>query len=110
MDPNYGIAHWYLGLSYAQKKMYQEAAAELSKANELLKGNALLEGDLGHLYAVSGRKDEAQKVIDELQQTSQQQHDWPYCIALIYAGLGEKFGHSNGCKGIRGSLRLADLS
>ena len=90
MDPNYGIAHWYLGLSYEQKKMYQEAAAELSKANELLKGNALLEGDLGHLYAVSGRKDEAQKVIDELQQTSQQQHDWPYCIALIYAGLGEK--------------------
>ena len=90
MDRNYGLAHWYLGRSYEEKKMYGEAAAELGKAKELLNGNAILAGDLGHLYAVSGRKDEARKIIEELQQISQQQHDWPYCIALIYAGLGEK--------------------
>ena len=89
-DPNYGLAHWYLGLSYEQKKMYKEAEAALGKAKGLLKGNALLEGDLGHLYAVLGRKDEARKVINELEQISKQHRDWPYCIALIYTGLDEK--------------------
>jgi TolB-like protein/Tfp pilus assembly protein PilF len=90
MDPNYGLTHWYLGLSYEQKAMYPEAAAELGKAKELLKGNMILHGDLGHLYAVSGKRNEAQKILDELQKSSKQQYDWPYQIALIYAGVGEK--------------------
>ena len=90
MDPNYSLAHWYLGLSYEQKKMYAEATAELGKARELLKGNMILEGDLGHLYAVSGKTDQAREVVDELQNSSKPQYDWPYSIALIYAGLGEK--------------------
>jgi len=90
MDPNYGLTHWYLGLCYEQKAMYPEAAAELGKAEELLKGNMILHGDLGHLYAVSGKRNEAQKILDELQKSSKQQYDWPYQIALIYVGLGEK--------------------
>jgi serine/threonine protein kinase len=37
IDPNFGIAHWYLGLCYEQKGKYAEAEGELRKAQNLLR-------------------------------------------------------------------------
>ncbi|GAC1662421.1 MAG: hypothetical protein NVS9B9_24190 [Ktedonobacteraceae bacterium] len=90
MDPHYGLTHWYLGLAYEQKAMYAEAETELSNATVLLKGNTGVKSDLGHLYAVSGKKDEAQKIINELQEQSKRRYVSSYQIALIYNGLGKK--------------------
>jgi len=44
---------------------------------------------LGHAYAVSGNKAEAQKVIDHLKKLSAHSYIAPYNVAVIYAGLGE---------------------
>ena len=46
--------------------------------------------DLGHAYAVSGKREEAQKVIGHLRELSVHQYVAPYNVAVIYAGLGEK--------------------
>ena len=45
---------------------------------------------LGHAYAVSGQKGEAQKVLEQLNQRSKHSYFTPYFIATIYTGLGEK--------------------
>jgi TolB-like protein/Tfp pilus assembly protein PilF len=90
MDPNYGLTHWYLGMAYEQKAKYVEALAELQKGKDLLKENVGVEADLGHTYAVSGNREEAQKVMDELEELSKQRYVSSYHIALIYTGLGEK--------------------
>ena len=90
MDPHYGLTHWYLGMTYKQKAMFAEAVAELGQAKELLPGNVVLEADIGHAYAVSGNREEAQKVVDELKELSKQRYVSSYNIALIYTGLGEK--------------------
>ena len=45
---------------------------------------------LGHAYAVSGRKKQAQKVLAGLRELSERRHVSPRFIALIYVGLGEK--------------------
>jgi tetratricopeptide (TPR) repeat protein len=90
MDPNYGLTHWYLGMAYEQKANYVEALAELQKGKDLLKENVGVEADLGHAYAVSGNREEAQKVMDELEELSKQRYVSSYHIALIYTGLGEK--------------------
>ena len=50
-------------------------------------GNALF---IGHVYAVSGKPAEAQKVVDDLKELSKRRHVSSYHIALIYLGLGEK--------------------
>jgi tetratricopeptide (TPR) repeat protein len=90
MEPNYGLTHWYLGMAYEEKANYGEALAELQKGKDLLKENVGVEADIGHAYAVSGAKEQAQKVINELQELSNQRYVSSYHIALIYTGLGEK--------------------
>jgi TolB-like protein/class 3 adenylate cyclase/Flp pilus assembly protein TadD len=87
MDPNFTVARSDLGLAYAQKKMYEEAIAELRRA--ISQGNTDYLAQLGYVYAVAGKRTEAQKVLIELKD-SKNQYVSPFGIALIYAALDEK--------------------
>jgi tetratricopeptide (TPR) repeat protein len=90
MDPNYGMAHWYLGLAYEQSPMYAQAGAEIRTAKDLLKNNVGVEAGIGRVDALSGKRAEAQKVIDELKDMSKQIYVSSYHVASIYASLGDK--------------------
>ena len=90
MDPNYGLAHWYLGLAYEQSAMYAQAAAELQTAKDLLKKNVGIEAGIGRVDALSGKRAEAEKVIDELKDLSKHVYVSSYHVASIYASLGDK--------------------
>ena len=83
MDPNYVPAHTQLATSYQNKGMFEEALAALKKAD--------ISGfQLGYAYAVAGKKDEAQKVLDELKESSKQHYVPAFSFGLIYMGLGDK--------------------
>jgi len=89
MDPNFALAHYQLGQAWVQKRMYNKAIAELQKAIELSGNNSLFASNLAYAYAVSGRKDEAVKILNDLK--NREHHSSNFCeIALIYVGLGEK--------------------
>ena len=45
---------------------------------------------LAHAFAVSGKRDEALKTLDKLQEISKRRYVSAYGVALLYAGLGEK--------------------
>jgi TolB-like protein/thioredoxin-like negative regulator of GroEL len=89
LDPDYALAHWYLGLAYEQEKMYPRALREMGRAKDLLPGNLAVLCDIGHVYAVSGDKRSAEKVIAELQEKSTHRHVNQYEVALIYVGLAQ---------------------
>ncbi|MDT4953494.1 MAG: eukaryotic-like serine/threonine-protein kinase [Acidobacteriota bacterium] len=96
-DAKYADTHWSFGLAYEGKKMYEEAIASfqsaisLSKTAEFPEGKPEMIAALGHAYAVSGRRDEALKIIGQLEaQIALGRYISPYSIALIYIGLGEK--------------------
>ena len=90
MDPNYIVAHIFLGVAYAGKEMYNEAISELKKASDLSGGDeSLIKVFLGVIYSLSGRKDEAEKVLEEMIELSKQRFISPYFIAIINAGLGQ---------------------
>ena len=89
LHPGYGLAYWYRGWDYEEKGMYAEALQEMRKARELLKSNLVVDGDIGHLYAVSGRAREAEQVIANLKVLSRSRYVNPFEIALIYVGLGQ---------------------
>src|SRR5207249_2098187 len=89
MEPNYWLAHLCLGQVYERKSMYEEAIEEIQKARSLNSLNTIL-GILGHAYAGSGKRAEAQKVLGELKEMSKRGYVSPFFIALIHVGLGEK--------------------
>jgi hypothetical protein len=48
------------------------------------------QADVVHVYAVWGKRSEAQKMLEELKERSKRMYVSPYDLAVIYAGLGEK--------------------
>ncbi|HET7112473.1 MAG TPA: winged helix-turn-helix domain-containing protein, partial [Pyrinomonadaceae bacterium] len=89
LDPNSFPARRYLGLAYEAKGMYAEAIAEFQTGVKL-SGSPLMLALLGHAYAASGKRTEAQQVLTDLQQLQDQRYVSPYTVAAIYAGLGDK--------------------
>ena len=89
LDQSFVYTHWKLGLAYEQKAMYEEAIAEFQKAIALSGGSAQAVVLLGHAYAVSGRRTEALKVLDELRELSKRKYVSSYRVAAIHLGLGE---------------------
>lgn len=89
MDQSFYFAHWQLGTAYEMKGDFQNAIAEYQKARQLNDDPWVL-ALLGHVYAATGRRDEALKILDQLKQTSRQRFVYAYGFALVYAGLGEK--------------------
>ncbi len=90
LDPLYPFAHFNLGMVYEAKEMYHEAIKHYRKTQTILGKNLELMAYLAHAYALSGRRSEAQKLLDELKTTSDQGYELRYYIAVIYVGLGEK--------------------
>jgi DNA-binding winged helix-turn-helix (wHTH) protein/TolB-like protein/Tfp pilus assembly protein PilF len=89
MDPSSFPARRYLGLAYEAKGMYAEAIAEFQTGVKL-SGSPLMLALLGHAYAASGKRAEAQQVLADLQQLQGQRYVSPYTLAAIYAGLGDR--------------------
>ena len=89
LDPNFWLVHYALALVYEQKGMYEEAIAESKKALNLFVDSPWVLGGLGHIYAVSGQREKAHQVLDELKERSKQRYVSPFDVALIYAGLEE---------------------
>lgn len=86
IDPDCFIARYLLSLALEQKGMYREAVAELTKVKEQFGGGLMYAAALGHIYAVSGDKGGARKILNELLKNDP---GGEYAIATIYAGLGE---------------------
>ena len=81
--------HRYLGQVYEAKAMYREAISEFLKALELSGGTPLDVAALGHAYAVSGHRAEANKALQQLEELAKQRYVSNYQRALVYAGLGD---------------------
>ena len=89
MDPHFAVAHYQLGQALEQKHRHDEAIAEFRRAIELSGGNTTFESNLANAYAVSGRKEEAMKIVRDLESRQSQDSSTDASIALIYVGLGD---------------------
>jgi TolB-like protein/Tfp pilus assembly protein PilF len=91
LDPNYWFHHSYLGRAYEQKGMMPEALAEFKRAFDLDNQQSENWAGLAHAYAVSGKQDEARKMLADLsRKPSADIYVSPYSVAIIYAGLEDK--------------------
>jgi eukaryotic-like serine/threonine-protein kinase len=89
LQPDYFIAHLYLGMIYAQTGPPSEAIAEAQKAVQL-SDSPLTQGVLGYSYAAAGKKSEARKIAADLGGNLDKHFVCPFEIGTIYIRLGEK--------------------
>ena len=90
LDPNFGPAYQYLGLSYLKQGRSAEAITALKKAVELTGESSIALGDLGYVYAATGKRTEALTIIGKLEDKYERKQAIGQYIAPIYLGLGEK--------------------
>lgn len=79
-----------LVVSIEQKGMLEQALAEYEKAVDLSERGTNAITSLGRAYAVTGKKHEARKIIEELEIRAKQRNISAYQMALIHLGLDEK--------------------
>jgi TolB-like protein/DNA-binding winged helix-turn-helix (wHTH) protein/Tfp pilus assembly protein PilF len=89
LDPNFAVGHYELGQALEQKHVHDEAIAEFKRAIELSGHSGAFDSNLGYAYAVSGREDEAFKILNDLQARHDENPSNGADIALIYVGLGD---------------------
>jgi Flp pilus assembly protein TadD len=70
--------------------MHDEAIAEFQRAIELSGHSGAFDSNLGYVYAVSGRKEEAIKIARSLAARHDQNPSADANVALIYVGLGDR--------------------
>ena len=90
LDATYWLDHIFLGRAYEQQNKMPDAFAAFENARKLDQDHAEIWSALGHAYAVSGNKAEAQKVMDRLQDPKALSYVAPYNVAIVYAGLGNR--------------------
>ena len=91
LDPNFPNAHFQLARCYLMMRRYDEAIAEAQKARALYGGDTIpSKVQLGRIYALSGWRDEALKILAELEDESSRRHVSPVAFAALYSALGDK--------------------
>jgi len=87
MDPNFGIARFFIGQAYAEKNMHSEAVAELEQAVALTGQSAEAVASLGRVLASAGEDSRAEQLLTELRQLSRQTYVSPVLFAEVQLGL-----------------------
>ena len=89
MDPRFYFAHWNLGEALELKGQLPEAVAEYKKAAELDEDPFVL-ALVGQADAKLGQRDEAIKILSQLQRLATKRYVANYSFALMHMALGEK--------------------
>ena len=89
MDPNWYLAHMVLCQIYNFKGEYAEAIAKCEKARGLNDDPAVL-SYLTRAYALSGKRDEAMRVVAQMHEVARQRYVPAYGFGFAYAALGDK--------------------
>jgi TolB-like protein/Tfp pilus assembly protein PilF len=86
--PNFVPAHFNLGRVYVQAGMFEQAVALFEKAVHISRSHVALPA-LAHAYALSGRRDEARVILEEMKKDTVGRYVPSPMIARIHLGLGE---------------------
>ena len=87
--PNYAPSFDWIGMAYLQLKQFDKSIEAYRRAVELSDGLAEIKAGLGHAYGMAGRKEEARKVLNELNSLAEKYYIPPVQIAYVAASLDE---------------------
>lgn len=83
-------AYYLLALTCEQKGLFKEAISRIREGEEFSEENFLYRLLLAHYHAVWGEKDEAKRLLEDLDRQSRQRYISPFHIALVYVHIDEE--------------------
>ena len=95
MDPNFLMAYIFLGQTYTVMEYkglgeyYAHSIKALKKAFDLSGGMTYVLGHLGMTYSLDGQRDEANKILQQLEKLRMEKTVSPEQLFHMYHGLGE---------------------
>lgn len=90
LEPHFSLPYKILGDSYTEKGMYKDAIAAYNKSIDLIGAQPILLAYTGRSFALSGKRQEAAKIIRRLKTISKESYVSPISFAVVYSGLGEE--------------------
>ena len=88
-SPGAWATHYFLAVGYEGSGHPAQAIPEYQQAIALSQGDSDTEAGLAYVYATTGRRADAQRILSEFQRKSKDSYVSPYMIAVIYAGLSQ---------------------
>ena len=89
LHPEAPHMRWALGAGYLEAGDFEAAIAQM-RAGAQLADAPLFRALLAETYAVTGRRDEAQTILQHLQARSGEEYLTPYMFARIHTALGDR--------------------
>jgi tetratricopeptide (TPR) repeat protein len=90
LDANFYYAHWNLGETLYYKGDLAGCVRECERAHALDEQDTEPLALLAQAYIKTGRKPEALKILNELNETARRTYVRPELFTMIYAALGDK--------------------
>ena len=88
LEPNHAFALSFQGLAYAEQGRFEEALANMQRAAQ--RGdNPTIAALQAHVLAVAGQKEQAKKLILQLEEAFKDRYFCPYEIGHVYVSLGD---------------------
>ena len=105
LDRKLWLTYNMIGRIYGLKGMHADAVQAFDKAAEL-GGSLIVRASVGYTLAVSGNRDEARKILDQLRTRAAQAYVPPSNLALVHLGLGE---HEQALERLEEAVEARDL-
>jgi TolB-like protein/Flp pilus assembly protein TadD len=89
LNPHFSPAYWILGLVQEQRGELDESAAAFLRAIQISPRSPIMQAALGRTLALSGKRDEALKILRELHTLSEKRYVSPFELASVHFVLGQ---------------------
>lgn len=107
LRPQFLEAMWLKGLCLEREGRLAHAAQEFQRVLNVAPADGRALPAIGHLYGVMGRREEALRILDRLEQLQAKGKVVSYSLALVHAGLGD---HSRALDALDRAYQLRDQS
>jgi TolB-like protein/Flp pilus assembly protein TadD len=89
LNPHFTPAYWILGLVQEQRGDFDESAAAFQRAIQLSPQSPLMQAALGRTLALSSKRNEALRILQELHELAERRYVSPFEIASLHFALGQ---------------------
>jgi TolB-like protein/Flp pilus assembly protein TadD len=87
LNPHFSPAYWILGLVQEQRGEFDEAVAAFQRAMQLSPRSPIMQAALGRTFALSGKREEALRILQELHKLGEKRYVSPFELASFHFAL-----------------------